>query len=106
MMFKGENYQLIRSAVKNQKNIEFEVDKSSTAFAGKEVPSDWTEYSLSILNKDDNDKLKGALALDKRIDAAFHKIELLASESGAKMYYRSHDIDTVGIKIEYNTNEL
>ena len=101
MKFEGKNCQVIRQAVQNKQDIDFEADRSITIFAGGEAPDDWTEYPSSILSDADLVKAKAILATDTSLRGALHRVEQSVQDQGANVYYKALDDDTVSIKIEW-----
>lgn len=101
MKFEGKNCQVIRQAVQNKQDIDFEADRSITIFEGSEAPDDWTEYPPSILTDADLAKAKAILATDTSVRGALHRVEQSAHDQGAKVYYKALGDDTVSIKIEW-----
>lgn len=101
MKFEGKDCQVVKQAVQNSQDIDFEVDRSITIFADSGAPADWTEYPPSILSDDDLVKAKAILATDTSLRGALCRVEQSAHDQGAKVYYKALDDDTVSIKIEW-----
>lgn len=99
MEFNAKNYPAIKAACESKKEIEFFVDKDSTAFSESEAPDAWTAYPPACLPPEGYAEVFVHSGNDKR--GALTKLELLVHLDGGKILYKKHSQDQVSLKVTW-----
>lgn len=103
MSIKSQDYSTIKQAFKNRQEIEFDIEKSSTAFSDSTAPISWTAYPPAYLPLAGYLKVYLLSGNDSRGDLM--RIELDVHLKGGKILYKDGGNDIVSLKITWPDNK-
>lgn len=99
MRFDAHDYTKIKSACQAKQEIEFEADKSITAFSDSEPPQDWTAYPPALLPPEGYAQVMIRSGSDLR--GALIRLELVVHLDGGRIYYKKINDNAVRLKITW-----
>lgn len=99
MNFSPQTISAIKDACKLRQPIEFDVERSATAFAKTPAPDDWTAYPPAALPPNGYEQIFALAGSDVR--GALTRLELVVHLDGGRILYRANGEARVSLRVTW-----
>jgi len=99
MIFNQQTYPQIKSACEAKQPVEFDVERSATAFAAGQAPAQWTAYPPALLPPEGYANVFLHAGNDAR--GTLTRLELVVHLDGGRILYQANGVELVTLRVTW-----